>query len=291
VAGNLNVNSTGDVTQTAPLTVAGTSTVTSAQGDVVLSNPSNNLTGVVTTQGVNVTVNTHAPQTTVVTATEDASLSTPSTLTVSGTAGSLTTQSGGATTLGTTTVKGDVQITTNNGDIAQTGTVLVGGTTDLNAGTAKVTLTDPGNGFAGPVTVVGTGTVTRTEGMKDDPSALNRPVVLTPALQPSQSAYKVTVLKLPQPGAAVGTAGSDTGLVHIELRDSLADAQIVLPDALQSWIKAVGKQLAISGAEGVALSEAGDAIRLLASAERIWPANLRLQSGQGALNIRIVKAN
>jgi hypothetical protein len=41
----------------------------------------------------------------------------------------------------------------------------------------------------------------------------------------------------------------------------------------------------------VALSEAGDAIRLLASAERIWPANLRLQSVQGALNIRIVKAN
>jgi hypothetical protein len=133
--------------------------------------------------------------------------------------------------------------------------------------------------------------VTHTEGMKDDPSALKRPVVLTPAMQQSQSAYKVTVLKLPQPGAAVGTAGSDTGLVHIELRDSVADAQIVLPEELKRWIQAAGAQLAISGEEGVALSESGDAIRLLASAERIWPANLRLQSGQGALNIRIVKAN
>ena len=82
-----------------------------------------------------------------------------------------------------------------------------------------------------------------------------------------------------------------TGVVHIELRDSVADAQIVLPEELQSWIKAAGTQLALSGAEGVALSEGGDAIRLLASAERTWPANLRLQSGQGALNIRIVKAN
>jgi hypothetical protein len=287
VGGNLNVTSTGDVTQTAPLTVAGTTTVTSTQGDVVLSNPNNNLTGVVTTQGNNVTVNTHAPQTTVVTATEDASLSTPATLTVSGTAGSLTTQSGGTTTLGTTTVKGDVQITTNNADIAQTGTVLVGGTTDLNAGTAKVTLTDPGNGFAGVVTVVGTGTVTRTEGMKDDPSALKRPVVLTPALQPSQSAYKVTVLKLPQQG----TAGNEAGLVHIELRDSLADVQIALPDALQSWIKAAGTQLALSGADGVELSEAGDAMRLQALAERSWPLNLTLRSAQGQLAIRLVKAN
>jgi filamentous hemagglutinin family protein len=288
VGGNLNVTSTGDVTQTAPLTVAGTTTVTSTQGDVVLSNTNNNLTGVVTTQGNNVTVNTHAPQTTVVTATEDASLSTPATLTVSGTAGSLTTQSGGTTTLGTTTVKGDVQITTNNADIAQTGTVLVGGTTDLNAGTAKVTLTDPGNGFAGVVTVVGTGTVTRTEGMKDDPSALPRPVVLTPAVKQAQSAYKVTVLKLPQPSTA---SASETGVVHIELRDSVADAKIVLPEELQSWIKAAGTQLALSGADGVELSEAGDAMRLQALAERSWPLNLTLRSALGQLAIRLVKSN
>ena len=287
VGGDLSVTSTGDLTQTAPLSVAGTTTVNATPGDVVLSNPNNNLTGVVTAQGTNVTVNTHAPQTTVVTTTEDATLSTAGTLTVSGTAGSLTTQSGGTTTLGTTTVKGDVQITTNNGDIAQTGTVLVGGAADLNAGTGKVTLTDPGNGIAGPVTVVGTGTVSRTEGMRDDPSALKRPVVLMPALQPSQSAYKVTVLKLPQQG----TAGNEAGLVHIELRDSLADVQIALPDALQSWIKAAGTQLALSGADGVELSEAGDAMRLQALAERSWPLNLTLRSAQGQLAIRLVKAN
>ncbi len=287
VGGDLSVTSTGDVTQTAPLSVAGTTTVNATPGDVVLSNPNNNLTGVVTAQGTNVTVNTHAPQTTVVTTTEDATLSTAGTLTVSGTAGSLTTQSGGTTTLGTTTVKGDVQITTNNGDIAQTGTVLVGGAADLNAGTGKVTLTDPGNGIAGPVTVVGTGKVSSTEGMRDDPSALKRPVVLTPALQPSQSAYKVTVLKLPQQG----TAGNEAGLVHIELRDSLADVQIALPDALQSWIKAAGTQLALSGADGVELSEAGDAMRLQALAERSWPLNLTLRSAQGQLAIRLVKAN
>ena len=287
VGGDLSVTSTGDVTQTAPLSVAGATTVNAIPGDVVLSNPNNNLTGVVTAQGTNVTVNTHAPQTTVVTAKEEATLSTPATLTVSGTAGSLTTQSGGTTTLGTTTVKGDLQITTNNGDIAQTGTVLVGGAADLNAGTGKVTLTDPGNGFAGPVTVVGTGKVSSTEGMRDDPSALKRPVVLTPAMQPSQSAYKVTVLKLPQQG----TAGNEAGLVHIELRDSLADVQIALPDALQSWIKAAGTQLALSGADGVELSEAGDAMRLQALAERSWPLNLTLRSAQGQLAIRLVKAN
>ena len=282
VGGNLNVQSTGDVTQTAPLSVAGTTNVTSTQGDVVLSNLNNNLTGVVTTQGNNVTVNTHAPQTTVVTATEDASLSTPATLTVSGTAGSLTTQSGGTTTLGTTTVKGDVTIATNNSDIAQTGTVLVGGTTDLNAGTAKVTLTDPGNGFAGVVTVVGTGTVTRTEGMKDDPSALKRPVVLTPALAQKAAAYQVTVLKLPQ--------NNEAGVVHIELRDGLEPADVELPAKVQAWMDAAGAELNLVGAVGVVeLSSSRRAIRVLPLAERQFPLQFAMQAGQQRLSFRIVK--
>ncbi|WP_322992219.1 YDG domain-containing protein [Limnohabitans sp.] len=282
VGGDLSVTSTGDVTQTAPLSVAGTTTVSSTQGDVVLSNPNNNLTGVVTAQGTNVTVKTHAPQTTVVTTTEDATLSTAGTLTVSGTAGSLTTQSGGTTTLGTTTVKGDVQITTNNGDIAQTGTLLVGGAADLNAGTGKVTLTDPGNGIAGPVTVVGTGKVSSTEGMRDDPSVLKRPVVLTPAMKPSQSAYLVTVLKLPQ--------NNEAGVVHIELRDGLEAAEVELPAKVQGWIDAAGAELSLVGAVGVVeLTPNRRAVRLLPAAERQFPLQFAMQAGQQRLSFRIVK--
>jgi hypothetical protein len=179
-------------------------------------------------------------------------------------------------------VKGDVQITTNNGDIAQTGTVLVGGAADLNAGTGKVTLTDPGNGIAGPVTVVGTGKVSSTEGMRDDPSVLKRPVVLTPAVKPSQSAYKVTVLKVPQ--------NNEAGVVHIELRDGLEAAEVELPANVQGWIDAAGAELSLVGAAGVVeLSPNSRALRLLPSAERQFPLQFAMQAGQQRLSFRIVK--
>ena len=207
----------------------------------------------VTASGANVMLNTTGALTANVTATGNATLT-----------------SGGSTTLGATTVAGNLNVN-STGDVTQTAPVSVAGTSTVVSSRGQVVLDNPDNRIA--------------EGSGSQPT--NVPVILSPALAQGQSPYRVTVLKLPQNGASM----AETGMVHIELRDSIADAQIVLPEELQRWIKSAGTQLAISGAEGVALSDAGDAIRLLASAERSWPANLQLQSGQGVLNIRIVKAN
>jgi hypothetical protein len=48
----------------------------------------------------------------------------------------------------TTVVSGNLSVTTNNGPIAQSDPVSVGGTASLNAGTADITLTSPANLFA-----------------------------------------------------------------------------------------------------------------------------------------------
>ena len=49
-------------------------------------------------------------------------------------------------------VSGNVDLNTTNGDLTQTATVIVGGTTTINSGTGDVCLTDPENDFVGVVT-------------------------------------------------------------------------------------------------------------------------------------------
>src|SRR3546814_3634525 len=71
------------------------------------------------------------------------------------TAGQLTATSTGRLVLGTTDVSGALVATSNGGAIQQSGTLHVGGTTELDAGTGNVTLANAGNDFGGAVDVTG----------------------------------------------------------------------------------------------------------------------------------------
>src|SRR3546814_9608654 len=67
----------------------------------------------------------------------------------------LTATSTGRLDLGTTEVSGALVAHSNGGVIEQGGALLVGGTTELDAGTGDVTLSNAGNDFMGAVDLVG----------------------------------------------------------------------------------------------------------------------------------------
>jgi len=139
VGGNLDVTAKGPVIQGSggTLTVGGGTTLGS-EGDITLGNVGNDFDGPVTVSG------------------KDVRLSDKNDLTVGGkTSGGLTTQSGGATTLGTTTVGGKLDVT-SGGSIGQSGgsTLGVTGSGTLNSG-GNVVLDNTGNDFAGPVAASG----------------------------------------------------------------------------------------------------------------------------------------
>jgi hypothetical protein len=120
-------------------------------------------------------------------------------------------------------------------------------------------------------------------GLQEKP---NLPVVIEPKLVLSPAPYRVTVAKLPALGEA--------GYVHLEIKDTLADQQITLPQELQDWIaasapviqgldEATGSGLAVSLSQGGGLS-------LTASAKTGLSSQVVLKSAKGALVLRIVKA-
>jgi hypothetical protein len=108
---------TGNITQTAPLSVAGTSAFTATHGDVTLSQ-ANTLTQAVTVNAVNTTLNSST-----------------------------------ALTLGASTVTGNLVATVASGDITQTGPVAVTGTSNFSANAGSITLTDSANSFTDRVSV------------------------------------------------------------------------------------------------------------------------------------------
>jgi hypothetical protein len=118
VTGNFTAEAaTGNVTQTAPLSVAGTSNLTATQGNVVLTQ-ANTLTQAVSVNAMDVTVNNNS-----------------------------------ALTLGASTVSGKLIATVATGDITQTGPLVVTGTSNLLATAGNISLTDVGNSFTDRVSV------------------------------------------------------------------------------------------------------------------------------------------
>ncbi len=177
VGGNLGANSTnGNITQTGPLNVTGTTGLVAGTGDITLNNADNDFLGAVTvtgkdvtlkdTNGLNTTVNASGNAildaggvlAAVLNVTGNSSLTSVNNMTVSGNSLNLTTTTTGAgstTTFGTTTVSGNLNTTTNNGNISQTGPLIVNGTSGLVAGTGDITLTNADNDFMGAVTAAG----------------------------------------------------------------------------------------------------------------------------------------
>ena len=176
-------------------------------------------------------------------------------------------------------------LTQTGGELTTTGAVAVTRLSQsagrLSAGSLS-TVAPYSHSGSGSLTVAGQ--VVPSSNSNSNSSGVNNllSVVLTPDVPQGQTDYQVTLLKLPQ--------GNEPGVVHIALRDGLADAEVHLPEDLQNWIKAAGYDLSLLGAEGsVELSLNRSALRLSASPERRFPLQLALQAGQQRVTVRIVQ--
>jgi hypothetical protein len=295
VAGELTViSSAGSITQAAgsALSVSGAVRVSASQNgspaDVLLGNAGNVLGADVTATGAGVQLYTSGVLSAQVRAAGDAVLGSAGALLIRrSTARNLTLTSGGATDLDTVTVVGDLQVTTGNADITQSGPVVVRGTTHFDAGRGDLLMTDSGNDFGGKVTVVAASRA--VTGTNDTSVSVTAPVlVVTPKLVQQQQPYQVTVVRLPEAGGA--------GVVHIEVADTTGDVQVALPKELQAWIAASGKALQLEDADGLALdgvslSEDGAFLRLAASANGRFPSQVVLRPAKGQMVLRIVKSH
>jgi filamentous hemagglutinin family protein len=151
LTGALTANSVGDITQTGAITTGAPSTITSSTGDIILDNAGNSFFGATSFSGQDVSVAAAGALTATVAATGNAAFSATGDLTVSGLATNLTTNSGGATSFGTTTLTGNLSAT-SVGDLTQTGVLTIGGTSNLSSSLGDIVLTNPNNTFGGLVT-------------------------------------------------------------------------------------------------------------------------------------------
>jgi len=127
----------GAITQSGALTVSGTARVDAGAGAITLDNAGNNFAGTLHLDGAAVSV-------------RDADALRLGTTV----ADSLTVNSGGALTLGTTQVGGTLAATSASGGITQAGALSVGGASTINAGAGAITLDNDGNDFAGTLRLV-----------------------------------------------------------------------------------------------------------------------------------------
>ncbi|MBI3513550.1 MAG: filamentous hemagglutinin N-terminal domain-containing protein, partial [Proteobacteria bacterium] len=123
---NLSATSSGTITQTAGITVSGTSTFNAGGNAITLANAGNALTGAVaftTTGGSNVSFNNNI-----------------------------------ATVLGASSLTGGGNLSvTSNGAVSQSAALTVSGTTTVNAGANTITLTAPANSLTGAVSLNNSG--------------------------------------------------------------------------------------------------------------------------------------
>jgi hypothetical protein len=155
VGGNLDVNSgNGNISQTGPADVTGTSNLNAGTGSITVENVDNRFGGAVNAAGGSISTRAAGDLTINVTTLGDADLRSTGNLVVSGNANNLnTTTSGsnGITTFGFTTVLGDLDVA-SSGNVDQTGALIVDGNFNLGAPGRDVVLINPGNRFAGGVT-------------------------------------------------------------------------------------------------------------------------------------------
>jgi len=159
VGGDLTATTNnGDITQTGPLVVGGTTDLNSGTADITLTNMGNDFVGPITATGDDINIYDGSNLTATITATGDTTLTSVGDLVVSGTTQDLTTSTTGSnstTTFGNTNVGGDLVATTNNGDITQTGPLIVNGNIDLDACRGDIILIDDNNRLAGDIQATG----------------------------------------------------------------------------------------------------------------------------------------
>ena len=154
LTGGLTTTSVGDITQTGAITTGAASSITSTTGDITLTNPGNSFFGATSFSGADVTVAAAGNLNALIAATGDASVSASGNLTVGGTADNLTTNSGGTTSFGATTLTGALT-TVSGGDITQTGAIITGAPSSITSTTGDITLNNAGNSFFGATSFSG----------------------------------------------------------------------------------------------------------------------------------------
>ena len=152
ISGDLNAISTGGVSQTGKLAVSGATTILAGTNTINLNDATNALAGPVNVTGGTTTIKDASALTAHLT-TGTTDLTSGGILSIDGTTGNLTTNSAGLS-FGPTTVTGNLGAT-STGAVAQTGVLTVTGTTSIAAGSNSVALNNPGNDFAGVLTVAG----------------------------------------------------------------------------------------------------------------------------------------
>ncbi|MFC3550053.1 filamentous hemagglutinin N-terminal domain-containing protein [Lysobacter cavernae] len=139
VAGALNATShNGAIGQSGALTVVGASHINAGTGAITLANAGNDFQGTINLAGGNTQV-------------VDSNALTLGALAT----GNLAATSTGALSLGSGTVAGALNATSNNGAIGQSGALTVVGASHINAGTGAITLTNAGNDFQDTVSLIG----------------------------------------------------------------------------------------------------------------------------------------
>ncbi|MFG6413051.1 beta strand repeat-containing protein [Roseateles sp. DC23W] len=147
VNGNLVAHSAnGAITQAGALDVTGASSVNAGSGAITLTHAGNRWGGAVSLAGATTQIHGSAAL----------ALGTLAT-------GALTAQSGGALNLGQGAVNGHL-VASSGGALAQTGALDVSGSTQLNAGSATITLAQAGNRWGGVVDLTGGATQLRGSG-------------------------------------------------------------------------------------------------------------------------------
>jgi hypothetical protein len=140
VGTDLSVTSSGGVSQTGPLDVNGTTSIQAGANPITLTDSGNDFTGSVSLTGGAVEITDQNALTFgTVNATSVIAVST------------------GALDLGTmTTTGGGLTATSNGGNIVQSGTAVINGPTNLNAGAGQILLQVPLNDFIGRIDANGT---------------------------------------------------------------------------------------------------------------------------------------
>jgi mucin-19 len=134
VNGNLGVTSGGDITQTGPLIVTGTSSLASLTGDVDLTNPANQFGGQVTASGGDIDLTATGNLTIDINATGATTLGNTGNLTVTGVGVGLTATTTGNLELGNLSLSGNMNLTAQGSATIATGAnVTVLGTASLTS--------------------------------------------------------------------------------------------------------------------------------------------------------------
>ena len=139
IAGDLVADSDGGpIGQSGPLEVGGSSALDAGTGDIDLTDAGNDFGGAVSLAGGAAAIN-------------DAGALTLGTLDVA----SLDASSHGALDLGAGGIAGTLAADSHGGDIGQSGALIVGGASTVDAGTGDIDLADAGNDFGGAVSLIG----------------------------------------------------------------------------------------------------------------------------------------